>query len=274
MSDKSSKVTDILLNQIKGNKLASGYLLYGPGEKDKTATIFAKILLCQGNKKPCRGECCQMFNKGIQSDFIIVEREKGDTKIKIERVREIRRNVSMRAAGRRVVLIRKAELLSIDAANALLKTLEEPSSNTVFILTTSNIKEVIPTIVSRCQGLYLDKKTNIYPHTFAESHTCKGVEVYRNHGRGKKVKEFLKGDLISRFLQAKQVGEKKGEGLKFLNSLERVLRSKMLAETNDIRRKRIAREILNVTQYRLLLKRNISARLILEDLSLRLENHQ
>lgn len=258
ISDTSSRAMDILLNQIKGNKLASGYLLYGPGEKDKTATIFAKILLCQGNKKPCHGECCQMFNKGIQSDFIIIKREKGDTKIKIERIREIRRNVSMRAAGRRVVLIRKAELLSLDAANALLKTLEEPSSNTIFILTTSNIKEVIPTIISRCQELYLGKKTNIY----------------RNHGRVKRVKEFLKGDLISRFLQAKQVGEKKGEGNKFLNGLERVLRSKMLAETNNIRRKKIAREILNATQYRLLLKRNISARLILEDLSLRLKKHK
>jgi hypothetical protein len=100
------------------------------------------------------------------------------------------------------------------------------------------------------------------------------VGVYRNHGRVKRVKEFLKGDLISRFLQAKQVGEKKGEGNKFLNGLERVLRSKMLAETNNIRRKKIAREILNATQCRLLLKRNISARLILEDLSLRLKKHK
>ena len=151
-------------------------------------------------------------------------------------------------------MIKKAELLSLDAANALLKTLEEPPVETIFILTTTNIREIIPTIISRCQNIY-------FPETGAK---------LSNSGRGKWVKDFLAADLIRRFQLVKGMAEIKGDPAKIISYLQGYLRDEMLRETEIKKRKRIAREIRGVSASRLLLKRNVSAKLILEDLSLRL----
>ncbi|TSC91134.1 MAG: DNA polymerase III subunit delta' [Candidatus Berkelbacteria bacterium Licking1014_96] len=129
----------IIKSHLEKNKLNHAYLLYGPGRKIKTAFEFARTILGQ---KLCH-----------HPDFIILQKEEGATQIKIESVREVRRRVSLRSSGKRVVMIKKAELLSLDAANALLKTLEEPPMDTIFILTTANIREIIPTIISRCQNI-------------------------------------------------------------------------------------------------------------------------
>lgn len=252
--DINRSIKSTLEKQIEENNLAPSYLFYGPGPKNKTARILAKILLCESSKKPCRGRCCQMFEQGINPDFIIIKKQKNDTQIKIERIREVKRSASMKSK-KRVILILNAELLSLEAANAILKILEEPSNNTVFILTSKNVKGLIPTIISRCQGIYLAGEEDINP----------------NHGREMRTKEFIESDLIRRFQLAREVAEIKGEAINFMNRLELILRLKMLNETKLSEKKVVACEIKKITGHRLLLKENVSARLILEDLSLRLK---
>lgn len=78
--------------------------------------------------------------------------------IKISSVRQIRRDVSMSATepGKRVVIVSEAHLMREEAANAFLKTLEEPTSDTLLILTTSHRERILPTILSRCQEIRFD----------------------------------------------------------------------------------------------------------------------
>lgn len=237
----------IIQTHLKKNKLDHAYLFYGPGKKIRKALQFARIILA-----------CREKKLSLKSDFIMLEKEEEATQIKIERIREMIKRVSLRSQGKRVILLKKAELLSLEAANALLKILEEPPPGTIFILTASNIKQVIPTIVSRCQGYYLaDDKPKI-----------------KILGREKRIKDFLAGDLVARFKFAEEVAKIKGQAVLILNGLARFLRSKMMEKSDLSIKKRLAREIRQVLKSRLLLKRNISARLILEDLSLRLKRRK
>lgn len=77
----------------------------------------------------------------------------GEGSIKIEEIRTLRQVASLAAAGTTIWLILDAERLTPEAGNALLKTLEEPVPNTHFILTTTKVQSMLPTIVSRCQHL-------------------------------------------------------------------------------------------------------------------------
>ncbi|MDI6779327.1 MAG: DNA polymerase III subunit delta' [Bacteroidota bacterium] len=81
--------------------------------------------------------------------------------IKISSIRDVRRETAMSvsAKGKRVIIIMNAEDMGIEASNALLKTLEEPSQNTILILTSSNKDALLPTIVSRCQLIRFDELT-------------------------------------------------------------------------------------------------------------------
>lgn len=238
----------IIQSHLEKNKLNHAYLLYGPGRKIKTAFGFARTILGQKLRH--------------HPDFIILEKEEGSTQIKINQVREVIRRVSLRSSGKRVVMIKKAELMSLDAGNALLKTLEEPAKETIFILATSNIREIIPTIVSRCQNIYL-KETDVKS---SNSGREKALLL-----RGKWIKNFLAADLIRRFELVKEMAEIKGDPAKIISYLQGFLRDEMLREADLKKRKRIAREIRGISSSRLLLKRNVSARLILEDFSLRLK---
>lgn len=244
----TSSLSRIIQSHLEKDKLNHAYLLSGPGRKIKTAFGFTRAILGQKFRQ--------------HPDFIILEKEEDSTQIKINQVRGVIRRISLRSSGKRVVLIKKAELLSLDAANALLKTLEEPPAGTIFILTTANIREIIPTIISRCQNIYL-------PETgakFSNSGRERALSL-----RGKWIKDFLATDLIRRFELIKEISGTKGDPAKIISGLQGFLREEMLKEADLKKRKRIAREIREISASRLLLKRNVSAKLILEDLSLRLK---
>lgn len=80
------------------------------------------------------------------------------TEIKINSIRELRREATLTAfeSGKKVFIISDAENLNVEASNSLLKTLEEPTASTVFILTTVNREKLLPTIPSRCQNIQFD----------------------------------------------------------------------------------------------------------------------
>lgn len=102
-----------------------------------------------------------------------IKRPEGKQDISIDAARQIRRWLKLKTAGasgiRRVVIIEEASLLSLEAQNALLKTLEEPNEDTLFILTAPNKINLLPTIVSRCQQIW------VHPIPFSQA-----VQFYNN----------------------------------------------------------------------------------------------
>ncbi|MFP4472877.1 MAG: DNA polymerase III subunit delta' [Candidatus Omnitrophota bacterium] len=142
-------------------RLAHAYLFHGPSGSGKwtTAVNVARALNCDvnssGTDHAC-GECpsCQKIASGNHPDVVLVD-EGTDEKIRIERVRELISRGHLRPyEGRyKVVLIRHADMMTVEAANALLKTLEEPSGQSLMILLTSSPQRLLSTIRSRCHGI-------------------------------------------------------------------------------------------------------------------------
>ena len=129
--------------------------------KESTALALAQVLNCE-NRQPDQDACgqcrsCRLFATGSHPDFwqISPDRDSAQPQIKIEQIRELRRQVGFHplAGTWRVVLLKPAETLNEAAANALLKTLEEPPAGNLFILTAIGERDLLPTIVSRCRRL-------------------------------------------------------------------------------------------------------------------------
>lgn len=129
--------------------------------KGSTALALARTLNCE-NRQPDQDACgqcpsCRLFAAGSHPDFwqISPMGEAVQPQIKIEQIRELRRQVGFHplVGSWRVVLLKPAETLNEAAANALLKTLEEPPAGNLFILTAIGVRDLLPTIVSRCRRL-------------------------------------------------------------------------------------------------------------------------
>ncbi|MDH2926404.1 DNA polymerase III subunit delta' [Lonepinella koalarum] len=125
----------------------------GVGAENLVNTI-AKFLICQENQKPC-GHChaCLLMNAGNHPDFhLLAPIENKD--IGVDQVREINDMVNQHAQqnGNKVVLVQGTERLTEAAANAILKTLEEPRPNSYFLLQADLSSPLIATIYSRCQA--------------------------------------------------------------------------------------------------------------------------
>ncbi len=145
-------------------RLAHAYLFLGPAGVGKatTARALAAALNCAqpAEDGDACGVCpsCKRLNAGTHPDFLVISPEGSQAQIKIEQIRELRRLTGYPplGGGWRVVLIKPAEALSAlndAAANALLKTLEEPPSRHLLVLTGRGEADLLPTIVSRCHKL-------------------------------------------------------------------------------------------------------------------------
>lgn len=149
----------ILQNQKEQGKLSHAFLFVGMEGIGKYffAEQFAHFLLCQSltdSKKAC-GVCrqCQLVSAGNHPDLITISPEEESQSIKIEQIRNLIDQVDKtpQIARYKVILIHPADAMNINAANALLKTLEEPASNTFLILVTHRLMALPATIRSRCQ---------------------------------------------------------------------------------------------------------------------------
>lgn len=149
----------LLDNSHKGGKLSHGYLFVGPPHVGKMtlALNLAQALNCGGDEQPC-GDCtsCQRITALKHADVQVIGLD-GKSEIGIDHIREMERSANLKPfEGRnRVFIIDGAEHLSSEAANCLLKTLEEPPPNVHLILITTNERLLIPTVCSRCQKLEL-----------------------------------------------------------------------------------------------------------------------
>ncbi|EKD49734.1 MAG: hypothetical protein ACD_63C00061G0003 [uncultured bacterium] len=134
---------------LKNGHLAHAYIFVGPDKVGKflVAKTLAGILQCPNNY--CRScPTCVQVMKGVHLDTIEM-RDDGES-IKIERVRALIASVNMTAQSNyKIVLLDNIGRMGDEAANCFLKTLEEPPRSTLFLMTANNLRELLPTIVSR-----------------------------------------------------------------------------------------------------------------------------
>lgn len=145
----------ILKSAMAKDRIAHAYLFYGmDGIGKKTAaSVFARALNCGGLDPPC--DACASCRKAEHKNHpnIITVQAEGQF-IKIGAVKEIQARMTFRPReGRRIFILREADRMNAAAANALLKTLEEPSADNILLLTTARSHALPMTILSRCQHL-------------------------------------------------------------------------------------------------------------------------
>jgi DNA polymerase-3 subunit delta' len=146
----------ILSAQIDSDMLSHAYIFLGSEGtgKEYLAREFAKLILCENRKGDDCDSCVRMDNNA-HPDYIVVDGRAG---IKIDSVREAieRINLSPNLSKKKVLLFTKAENFGIEAVNALLKTFEEPPSDSIIILTAITEKSLPQTILSRGQKIKLN----------------------------------------------------------------------------------------------------------------------
>lgn len=139
---------------------AHAYLLHGPAGIGKRALAerLAAALLCSAPLATGAGACgqckaCLLLRAGTHPDFFELQPEEADKPIRVDQVRELVDFVAQTAqlGGRKLVLLEPAEAMNLNAANALLKSLEEPAGDTVLLLVSHQPSRLLPTIKSRCQ---------------------------------------------------------------------------------------------------------------------------
>ena len=158
-------VRRILGEMVSANKVAHAYLLTGPRGSGKTSTarVLARVVNCEHNQKklgePCN-ECsaCQSILSGSAIDVIEIDAASNRG---IDDIRELKEKIRLAPAylPKKVYIIDEVHMLTTEAFNALLKTLEEPPSHSLFILCTTELHKVPETIVSRCSRIQFTKAT-------------------------------------------------------------------------------------------------------------------
>ena len=148
-------VTQTLLNALSSSRVSHAYLFCGPRGTGKTSTarILAKAINCltAGKGEPCNTcAMCQAITEGRALDVIEID---AASNTGVEDIRSLREkvNYSPNQARYKVYIIDEVHMLSNSASNALLKTLEEPPPHVIFILATTEVHKLLPTILSRCQ---------------------------------------------------------------------------------------------------------------------------
>jgi DNA polymerase III subunit gamma/tau len=148
-------IVKTLTNSIKGNNISHAYLFSGPRGSGKTtiARIFAKAINCEkpDGAEPCN-KCSSCLEIMGQKSMDLVEIDAASHR-GIDDVRELREGIKFAPVKSKykIFIIDECHQLSKDAANALLKTLEEPPAHAIFLLATTESHKMIPTILSRCQ---------------------------------------------------------------------------------------------------------------------------
>ena len=293
-----------LEKEIKEQNLAHAYLFSGPVQDGKfsIAKTFANILQCPNDFcRTCKD--CKLIKAGTHPDTIIMA-DNGES-IKIDEVRELIRKTNLTHQGRyRIIAIENIERMPIEAQNSFLKTLEEPPGDTIFILTTSKINQVLLTIQSRARHYqfstvedsilkeYLEEKFGEQPEieeivNMAQGRPGLAITLMKepesfDHQKGlyNQIETFLKkNDLAQKFLFIEAIEKDPKELELFLDAFMRYLRKLifeyMQTSSHSLSSRFTLEEIVNLFEVlektRYFINRNVNKKLALENLLIQTE---
>lgn len=167
MKPQPTAINDLILKRfsllLANNRLAHAYLFMGPHGigKSEAALAVAKLVNCENNpdgkqSAPCN-ECpsCRKIDSGNHPDVMLIDKGE-EQSIRVTRARELIARIQLRPyeARRKIFIIKNIEDLTLEGSNALLKTLEEPSKDSLLILTTAVPERNLDTVRSRCHGVH------------------------------------------------------------------------------------------------------------------------
>ncbi len=151
-------VKQLLINALENRSYSHAYLFEGTRGlgKETMAREYAAAILCASETPPCHTcRSCQQVTAGTHPELRIIlpEDPEKDTSVSVEIIRSMIKDIYLKPyeGDWKVYLIPQADLLTFQAQNALLKTLEEPPDHSVIILTSSHPEKLLPTVLSRCQ---------------------------------------------------------------------------------------------------------------------------
>ncbi len=156
------KVITVIKNEIINNRISHAYLFSGPRGTGKTSTakIIAKLVNCTN---PVNGECCNKCDNCLNfknsSDIVEIDAASNNG---VDEIRELRDKVNLVPTNSKykIYIIDEVHMLTTQAFNALLKTLEEPPAHVIFILATTEPHKIPLTVASRCQKFQFSKISN------------------------------------------------------------------------------------------------------------------
>lgn len=181
-------ITDILKYEVANNKLSHAYLFCGSRGTGKTscAKILAKAVNCHNPKdgNPCNAcEACRSIDAGVATDVIEMDAASNNG---IGDVRDMQDEIAFTPAllKYRVYIIDEVHMMSQQAFNALLKTLEEPPSYVIFILATTEYNKLPTTIVSRCQRFDFKRISNdVIMSRLLKMSEAEGIDITEDAAR-------------------------------------------------------------------------------------------
>jgi len=161
LPDWFAPARDEVTKALAGDRLAHGLIIHedpGAGGREFARWIAQRVNCRERTRAPC-GECqeCRWIESGQHPDVTLLAPEEESVQILIEQVRALVADLALTAHGNgyKVAMITPAEAMNPNAANALLKTLEEPPPRTLLLLVTSQPSRLLPTLRSRCSRLRL-----------------------------------------------------------------------------------------------------------------------
>lgn len=152
----------LLQEELEGERIHHAYLFLGKdGVGKKTLAFeFVKAIFCMNEKIDACGEClsCRKINHGNHPDIKFLKSEDSG-KIKIDQIRDMQKDIAYKPyeGKKKVYILEDADNMTDQAANSLLKTLEEPPEYALIILLAEEIDSLLPTVISRCQQIQLKK---------------------------------------------------------------------------------------------------------------------
>lgn len=240
-----SLAMQVLKNQVQSGRLASAYLIFGEegSRKEELAQALARALVCTRREISwsCPCAACDRVVKGNHPDILWLKREKDAKGIKIERVRQLIEWASLKPyeSEWKVAVLEEAERLTEEASQALLKTLEEPPQQTLFVLLTADKARILETIQSRCFGIRLNAPESLdqaagpatTPEETAWEQYLEKASAFKREG----LLDFLYG-LMLYFYQAlpQQSGQSQApvKSLYYLKAIDSVYEARSAVEAN------------------------------------------
>ncbi len=198
-SSTNEHVGEYFTKAMEKGRLSHAYLLAGPADSGKTGLCldFARSVFCgEGAQPGCQCAQCRSIEHGNHAGVTIYGPQEGKSVIDIDTIREVCSRSHYRRDHTFIAIIEGAERMSNPAANALLKTLEEPAGDFIVILTVASTGNLLPTIVSRCHRLYLGARDESSPlHEEATDHLQRLVRAGWGTGDPRKILSEMFPDL-------------------------------------------------------------------------------